>query len=249
MDQDDRRKSPRMALGVPLSVRGHEPDGSLWEESVTTLDTSGGGIAFPSSHALSKGQILFLSLPLPRSLREFDFNDPTYRVYALVRNTVALENGQRVGVMFFGKMPPRGYDKNPTARFLLPWDEPEVEPALAAAPRPAPAQGEAPSETDPNDRRRGQRHDLFVNLTLQQEDEWGAVLQEELTVTENIGPGGARVMTSLAFAKGDIVLVQDQGAAFQTRAEVREVDPANGRVRKLSLKFLDGPPPDDLLKR
>jgi hypothetical protein len=247
MDQEDRRKSPRMALGVPLSVRGHEPDGTPWEERVTTLDTSGGGIAFPSAHPLNKGQIVFLSLPLPRSLREFDFNDPTYRVYALVRNTVATDSGLRVGVMFFGKMPPRGYDKNPTARFLLPWDAPEDEPRPSAAGRPAPEP--AAPEADPNDRRRGPRHDVFVNLTLQQEDEWGTVLQEELTVTENIGKGGARVMTSLPFAKGDIVLVQDQGAAFQTRAEVREVEPANGRVRKLSIKFLDAPPPDVLLKR
>jgi len=248
MDQDDRRKSPRMALGVPLKVRGYEPDGTPWEEMATTLDTSSGGIAFPSQHALKKGQILHVSLPLPRSLREFDFNDPTYRVYSLVRNTVDQEKGLRVGVMFFGKMPPRGYDKNPAARFLLPWDAPEEEPKPAAATRPAPRPDPAAPATDPGDRRRFQRHDLFVNLTLQQEDEWGMVLQEELIVTENIGKGGARVMTSLAFAKGDIVLVQERDAAFQTRAEVREVDPANGRVRRLSLKFLDGQPPDVLLK-
>jgi PilZ domain len=245
---DDRRKAPRTVLGVPVKVTGHEPDGTPWEELATTVDTSTSGVSFPSTHSVKKGQILHLTLALPTGFRDFDFHEPDYRVYTLVRDTTLPDNGYpafRVGVMFFGKMPPRGYDKNPGACFLLPWDKP-AEGAESPRPRPsAPARPEF--RPAPGDRRRHERLDLFVNLTLQQEDEFGMVLQEELTVTENIGKGGARVMTLHGYNKGDVIVVQEIGGSFATRAEVRDVV-CSGPVRRLFLKFIDRETPDHLLK-
>jgi len=251
MEKDDRRKAPRATLGVPVKIRGHEPDGTPWEEQATTVDSSSGGIAFPTGHSVSKGQILHLTLPLPTSLREYDFQAPEYRVYTLVRDATPQDNGHtayRVGAMFFGRIPPRGYDKSPGARFLLPWDAPaEDQPEPSPPPRPAPSATPPNSfQPAPGDRRHFERRDVFVNLTLQQEDEWGMVLHEELTVTENIGKGGARVMTVFGFNKGDVLVVQEMGGDFTTRAEVRDVA-SNGRIRRLFLKFLDHQPPDRLL--
>jgi hypothetical protein len=246
---DDRRKAPRTVLGVPVKITGHDPDGTPWEELATTVDTSIGGIAFPSAHAVKRGQILHLTLPLPTGFRDFDFHEPEYRVYTLVRDTMPQDDGQpafRVGVMFFGKMPPRGYDKNPGACFLLPWDKPLQ--GSESSPRPRPTASARPEfRPAPGDRRRHGRMDLFVNLTLQQEDEWGMVLQEELTVTENISRGGARVMSTSGYNKGDVIVVQEMGGSFATRAEVRDVI-CSGPVRRLFLKFLDHEAPDHLLK-
>lgn len=252
MEKDDRRKAPRAGLGVPVKITGYEPDGTPWEELATTVDSSTGGVAFPSAHPVKKGQILHLSLPLPSSLRGFDFREPEYRVYSLVRDTTPQDNGHqacRVGVMFFGKIPPRGYDKTPGARFLLPWDAPaEDEKDLPPGrTRPTPPGPTPAFQPGPGDRRRFERRELFVNLTLQQEDEWGTVLHEELTVTENIGKGGARVMTAFGFNKGDVIVVQEMGGDFATRAEVRDVV-WSGRVRRLFLKFLDQEPPDRLFR-
>jgi hypothetical protein len=99
------------------------------------------------------------------------------------------------------------------------------------------------------ERRQHPRISLFVNFTLQQVDEWGAVLQEELTVADNISKGGAHVMTTLDFAVGDIVLVQEAGGGFATRAEIRALGQGGDGIGRLHLKFLDRQTPDRLLQQ
>jgi hypothetical protein len=80
-------------------------------------------------------------------------------------------------------------------------------------------------------------------------DEWGAVLQEELTVADNVSRGGARVMTTLSFQKGDVVLLQEAGGGFATRAEVRGVSQTQPTIERLHLQFIDRQAPDRLLRQ
>ncbi len=115
---------------------------------------------------------------------------------------------------------------------------PSKVPEAAPAAAPAPARGE---------RRRHPRFSLFVNFTLQQVDEWGAVLQEELTVANSLGKGGADVMTTLDLAAGDVVQVQEAGGGFATRAEIRGITRGSDGVGHLHLKFIDRLVPDRIL--
>jgi hypothetical protein len=100
----------------------------------------------------------------------------------------------------------------------------------------------------PEDRRGAPRIEKFVNFTIQLVDEWGAVLQEELTVADNVSRGGARVMTSLAFHVGEVILLQEAGGGFATRAEVRGVTKVQPTVDRLHLRFLDRHAPERLLR-
>jgi hypothetical protein len=100
-----------------------------------------------------------------------------------------------------------------------------------------------------NERRASERTQVFVNFTIQLVDEWGAVLQEELTVADNVSRGGARVMTTLSFQKGDVVLLQEAGGGFATRAEVRGVSKAQPTIERLHLQFIDRQAPDRLLRQ
>ena len=88
-----------------------------------------------------------------------------------------------------------------------------------------------------------------MNFTIQLVDEWGVVLQEELTVADNVAQGGARVMTSLSFQVGDIILLQEAGGGFATRAEVRGITRVQPTVDRLHLRFLDRQAPDRLLRQ
>jgi hypothetical protein len=106
-----------------------------------------------------------------------------------------------------------------------------------------------PSREFPNERRSTPRVELFVNFVIQQVDEWGAVLQEELTVADNVGKGGARVMTTLAFNEGSVVLLQEAGGGFATRAEVRGVTRDRSGTGRLHLHFLDREAPERILKQ
>jgi hypothetical protein len=303
----ERRKTPRLGLAIPLRVQGFLPDRSTWEEFSTTNDVSSGGACFPLVHDVDLGQVLLLSLALPKRLRQYDLNDVTYRIYSLVRGVRRRADRPRVGVMFFGKFPPRGFEERPAARYLLPTDSLPYSPApqglregytpMEGLAAPRAGDGEAPPPLDaligetlrpvetapgvtssgsvrrsragippppvpgaptpeflpsrevPVDRRGAPRFELFVNFTLQLVDEWGAVLQDELTVADNVARGGARVMTSLSFRVGDVILLQEAGGGFATRAEVRGITRVQTAVDRLHLRFVDRQAPDRLLRQ
>ena len=109
------------------------------------------------------------------------------------------------------------------------------------------APGATPTPT-PSERRRVTRLDIFVNFIIRRVGTAGTVLQEERTIAENVGRGGARVMTSMtALAPGDIVHLEEVGGPFKTRAEVRGSYVGKDRIRRLNLRFLDSPAPDYLV--
>jgi serine/threonine protein kinase len=109
-----------------------------------------------------------------------------------------------------------------------------------------PALSEAPAASE---RRRETRLDIFVNFILRRVGTLGTVLQEERTITENLGPGGARIMTSMStLVAGDIVQLEEVGGPFRTRAEVRGAYMGKDNVRRLNLRFLDGPAPSHLVR-
>jgi hypothetical protein len=313
----ERRKNPRLGLAIPARIQGFLADGTTWEEMTTTLDVSSGGACFPLTRDAELGQVLLLALALPKRLRQFEITDASYRVYTLVRSVRRRGEKPRVGVMFFGKYPPRGFQERPAARYLLPSDSvvnapapqglragesspyeatplgstarlpddppldtmvggssgsipgtspddsgaPYTPPPMTAPstipksragmPPPLGAIGPAfqPSSEVPKDRRSHPRTDLFVNFTIQLVDEWGVVLQEELTVADNISRGGARVMTTLQFQIGDIVLLQEASGGFATRAQVRGISNAQPSIDRLHLQFIDRQAPDRMLRQ
>jgi hypothetical protein len=319
----ERRKNPRLGLAIPLRVQGFLADASTWDEMTTTIDVSQGGACFQLSHEAELGQVLLLSLALPKRLRQYDLTDASYRVFSLVRSVRRRSDQPRIGVMFFGKQPPRGFSERPAARYLLPSDSlvnapapqglreghtpytgmPAISPSQlqdnpsldtlvgglggGAPPVPNPdesgpgrytppamtapstipkgragmpvlpnaeARGPEFHPTEPparaaSERRTNERTEVFVNFTIQLVDEWGAVLQEELTVADNVSRGGARVMTTLSFQKGDVVLLQEAGGGFATRAEVRGVSQAQPTIERLHLQFIDRQAPDRLLRQ
>jgi hypothetical protein len=111
-----------------------------------------------------------------------------------------------------------------------------------------PAEPGAGGTTTPADRRRVTRLDIFVNFIIRRVGTAGTVLQEERTIAENVGRGGARVMTSMSsLAPGDIVHLEEVGGPFRTRAEVRGSYVGKDRIRRLNLRFLDSPAPDYLV--
>jgi hypothetical protein len=81
----------------------------------------------------------------------------------------------------------------------------------------------------------------------------GIVLQEERTIAENVGRGGARVMTTMAsLGPGDVVFIEEVGGPkadgpYSTRAEIRHSYVGPDKIRRLNLKFLDRPAPKHLV--
>ena len=228
-----------MALLLPVTVRAHAPNGTEEEDEALMQDVCSGGMAFRSRLALRKGQVVQLSAPVPRTYRQYGLQERNYTVYAIVRNLLVDDEGSRVGVMFFGKEPPSGYRANPSTRFVLPTD---VVPDWQVPGKPT-----AETQRDPGDLRRHRRFAISVDFTVEQLDEWGAVLDQERTVADNISRGGARVFTSHDFRTGDVVMVREMGGSFETRALIVGTCVGPDGVRRLNLHFLDGREPRHLV--
>jgi serine/threonine protein kinase len=124
----------------------------------------------------------------------------------------------------------------------------ESAPTARVAAVPLPGPGFATPTPTPPDRRRSTRLETPVNFMLRRTGSAGKVLQEERTVAENIGRGGARVFTSFpSMAPGDIVYLEQVDGPFKTRAEVRGTYVGKDGVRRLNLHFVDSPAPDYLV--
>jgi T5SS/PEP-CTERM-associated repeat protein len=99
----------------------------------------------------------------------------------------------------------------------------------------------------PEERRRWARLGIDVQFVARQVDEWENSLQEGLSVAENISRGGALLVTSLPIGRGDLVLLEEIGGGFATRAEVVNGVCREDGTRLLNVRFLDGRSPDGLL--
>jgi len=220
MTERDRRHQPRTSVALPVRVQGQYPDGATWDEMTTTTDASAGGVAIPLGRTVLLGQALHLALPLPKRFRAFDLTTPTYRVYAVV---ASIGGAGTVGVRFIGKSPPGGYTRNGAGLFLSP-------PTTPSAP----------------ERRAAPRRDGMFFFVLKPGGQ-GEDRQEEATVADNLGAGGARVMTMQFFAKGEVLEVEEAGGPFRTRATVRNAYVGEDAVWRLNLMFLDAQAPARLL--
>jgi len=209
-------------MRLPVRVQGRDPDNTVWDEITTTEDANPNGVGLRLRHPTQVGQVLHLSLPFPKRLRQYDLNDHSYRVYALVRNIIPGTPAARLGLMLLGRQPPRGTESLPSGLFLMPND-----------PRPV-------------ERRKFDRKVVTLAIRLQGNYAVGGVVREERTVAENLGKWGAQVKTSLPVAKGDVVLVEEAGG-FKTRAEIRNVSIGPDGCPRLNLLFLDEQTPERLL--
>ncbi|HEX2706924.1 MAG TPA: hypothetical protein VHM66_02815, partial [Solirubrobacterales bacterium] len=188
----------------------------------TCEDASIGGVGLLVSHPVRQGQVLHLSVPLPRLFRQYDINDSSYRTYALVRHTRPMASGLRVGVVFLGRHPPRGAELLPAELFLMPGER-----AVRRA-RPAPT----------------------LRLRLEAEHAPGGIEREEDATVEHLGPRVALVRTTrLPVARGTVLVVEEKGGDFRTRAEVSSISIGADGQPRVSLRFLDQPVPDRLLPR
>ena len=212
-------------MRLPVRVQGRDSDGTAWEEMSTCEDASAGGVGLKLNRTVVLGQVLHLSLPLPQRFRQYDLTDPSYRVYTLVRNVLPVPaGGHRIGVVFLGKLPPRGAHALPGELFLMPGDPTPVE------------------------RRKFERRYARLSLRLEAENAPGGVAVEERTVAEDLSQWGAQVRArTLPVVKGAVLQVEEIEGDFKTRAEVRNISIGQDGQPRLNLLFLDSPAPERML--
>ena len=126
-DGKSRRINERRPSALWVRILCRETNESSWEELSHVNDISISGACFSTINSLIVGQLLQLTLPMPRELRLYDHQLPEYQIWAVVRSikpsakrTLGLPR-MEVGVAFAGREPPASFQLDPTTLYdLLP---------------------------------------------------------------------------------------------------------------------------------
>jgi hypothetical protein len=170
---------------------------------------------------------------LPYQLRCFDFSEPMYSVWGLVRHASAVPTSDpdeqarfRVGVGFIGKRPPLSFEKDPTIRY----DPLLVDVGSASLWRLARAQFAK--------QRREPRLVIPLEVLVETLDGNGKPCQQEHTVTETISTLGTCIPTNLDVGVGRILKLSSMTDGISIFAAIRSREVAADGITRVGLEFI-----------
>jgi PilZ domain. len=237
--EKDGRRIQRIAISLPIRVEYRINQNNSWSEVTRLKDVSPFGAGFTLPRPVKRGRLVFMTIPLPRQLRCYDFMEPQYHVYGLVRTCLPLRNGSNadelysVGTAFIGKNPPYSYLENPATLYELTQRGDEGFWQIDLAPN-------NPDESNlPKEHRRHSRYRIPVNVILETLDAEGNVIGGEMTVTENISLSGAAVFTTLPAEVGSFIRVTSEQYNISILSVVRGKRVGADGIPRLHIEFID----------
>jgi len=237
--EKENRRIQRIALPLPVRVEVRVEKTVSWYEITRLSDVSAFGAGFPLKQPIKRGRMVLMTVPMPRQLRSYDYSEPQYKIWALVRRCMqvggtATNPEYSIGVAFIGKSPPVDYIEHPSRLYDISHrDESNgffhIEPANLLA-----------DESHlPKEERKQTRYFIPEQLTIEQIDDDGVVVFSESTVTENISLGGASVFTTLNAPAGSFVRVKNPMIDVDILSVVRGSRPGSDGITRLHLEFID----------
>jgi len=236
--EKEKRRIQRISLPLPSRVEVKINEQVSWNEITRLTDVSAFGAGFSLKRPLKRGRLVLVTVPMPRQLRSFDFSDPQYRVWALVRRCIPVrtpdgEVRYAIGVAFIGKNPPPKYVEDPSTLYEISHRNEEglwhIDEADANADQSKLSREE----------RRQTRFFIPETVTLEVLDPDGNICDRETTVTENISLGGAAVFTSLTVASGAFVRISSDRHNIKIISVVRGSRKGPDGLMRLHLEFID----------
>jgi hypothetical protein len=232
------RRIQRVSLALPVRVESKVNRTYAWDEVTRLNDVSAFGAGFNLRRPIKRGRLVQMTIPLPRQLRCYDYMEPQYKVWALVRRCIPInkhnqDESYAIGVAFVGKNPPSSYIHDPAKLYDITqlsdnnlWNIVEAD--------------EKADESDiPKENRRHTRFHIPVGMILDVVDEDGNVLGSEMTVSENISLGGAAIFTSLEAEIGSFVRVKSDQYNVSIISIVRGKRLGKDGITRLHVEFID----------
>lgn len=235
--ETDNRRIARVPLSLPARVESQMNQTFSWNEITRLNDVSAFGAGFNLRRPVKRGRLLQMTIPLPRKLRCYDYTEPQYKVWGLVRSCVskggANSDNHSVGVAFIGKNPPKTYLQDPARLYEISHRNDGKLWHVVDAPT-VPDESRLPKEL-----RRHSRFPLPTNIILELLDDAGSTTATESTVTENISLSGAAVFSMLEAEKGAFVRVKSEQYNVSIISIVRGKHIAADNIPRLHLEFVD----------
>ena len=233
----ETRRLQRFSLSLPVRVESRTNENNGWEEITRLTDISAFGAGFNLKHNVQCGRLLQLTIPLPRQMRCYDYTEPQYKIWGLVRSCIPRENesvdeGNAIGVAFIGKNPPLSYFDDPNKIYEISHlDSGRLWSVVEASIEP--------EETIMQDLRRHSRFSIPTNVLVEKLDGNGNVMSSEPTVTENISLSGAAIFSMLDAEAGDFVRVRSEQYDVSIISVVRAKRVGPDNIPRLHVEFVD----------
>ncbi|MEO7538715.1 MAG: PilZ domain-containing protein [Pyrinomonadaceae bacterium] len=239
VDKENRRIH-RISLPLPVRIEV-KVDGQVgWNEITRLSDVSAFGAGFSLKRPVKRGRLVLLTIPMPRQLRSYDYSEPQYKIWGVVRRCIAINENPKnpeyvAGVAFIGKTPPAGYIEHPSRLYDISHREGGGDGFWHLVP----ADLNADERELPKDLRKQTRFHIPESLILERVDEGGNVTETETTVSENISLGGAAVFTSLTAPPGSFLRVTSHRFSVTILSVVRGSRVGPDGITRLHLEFID----------
>ena len=236
--ETNSRRIQRVALGLPARIESKINNALSWNEITRLNDVSAYGAGFNLNRPVKRGRLVYMTVPLPRQLRCYDYMEPQYRVWGLVRRCIPVqrkagEENYAIGVAFIGKHPPAGYMDDPAKLYEIKTQNGESLWTITEAPA-------IPDESDlPPEHRRHSRFQIPLSISVETIDEEGLPTASEVTVTENISLGGASLFTTLPAEVGTFVRVKSDQYNVSIISIVRGKRLGKDGIPRLHIEFID----------
>jgi hypothetical protein len=236
--ESDKRRVQRIALPLPSRIEVKIDAHVSWNEVTRLTDVSAFGAGFSLKRPLKRGRLVLVTVPMPRQLRTFDFSDPQYRIWSIVRRCVPVRTPEgemrySIGVAFTGKNPPSKYAEDPATLYEITHRNEDGLWHITEAPE-NPDQSKLSKEE-----RRQTRFFIPEEVKLEVLDQDGNIAEAEVTVTENISFGGAAIFTSLTVSNGAFVRLTSQRHDIKIISVVRASRKGADGLTRLHLEFVD----------
>jgi len=238
--EKENRRITRISLPLPVRIEVKIDRNLSWNEITRLSDVSAFGAGFTLKRPVKRGRLVYLTIPMPRQQRSFDYSEPQYRIWGVVRRCIATGKSAQnpeysIGVGFTGKKAPAGYLERPSMLFDITHRSDEGDGFWQLTPADLMAED---SDLAP-ELRKQTRFSIPEALIVERVDESGTVLESESTVTENISLGGAAVFTTMKAEAGSFLRVTSSRFDVTILSVVRGSRPGADGITRLHLEFID----------
>jgi hypothetical protein len=235
VDKESRRIQ-RISLPLPVRVEVRVDKAVSWNEITRLSDVSAFGAGFNLKRPIKRGRLIQMTIPMPRQLRSYDYSEPQYKIWGLVRRCISAARGEySIGVAFIGKAPPPDFLDHPSMLYDISHRMAEGEGFF----RLVDADLMASEDHLPPDQRKQTRFFIPEPLRLEKVDEEGNVLASENTVSENVSLGGASVFSTMELEKGDFLRVTSDRFNVTILAIARGARTGQDNIPRLHIEFID----------
>lgn len=237
-NEKEARRIPRFSLALPVRVESRVNETMSWNEITRLNDVSAFGAGFNLHRPVKRGRLVQMTIPLPRQMRCYDYTEPQYRVWGLVRSCIAKESDSEaenhsIGVAFIGKNPPSSYLRDPAKLFEIS----HLEDGKLWNVVDAPAQ---PDESLlAKDLRRHTRFSIPTNVILEKIDGDGNIIATESSVTENLSLSGTAVFSTIEAEIGEFIRVKSETYNVSIISIVRGRHVGQDNIPRLHVEFVD----------